>query len=131
MLLFLLLQGRTTVGVDPGIFTFANHGCGGINNIGDSFNVTELTLDYDADPSVVFKEPYVNNLRETRQFPGWDALVALSDIHSDDEIFDNYLTYGGIEYFEESLYELKSLCSGLAKFGSVSQYENDKEVVLE
>lgn len=58
-----------------------------------------------------------------RHFPLWycDDFKALHDIERGEELFDNYLVFGGSEGWDANLQELQDLCSG--KTGSVSLYE--------
>jgi hypothetical protein len=58
-----------------------------------------------------------------RHFPLWfcDEFKALHDIERGEELFDNYLVFGGEEGWDENLIELQEICSG--KIGLVAQYE--------
>jgi hypothetical protein len=71
------------------------------------------------DPNIEEFHPFIE-----RHFPQWGCgeLVALTDIYPGDELFDNYLVFGGVEEWDHNLQELKLLCSGTA-VGIVSTYE--------
>lgn len=111
--------------MDPSIFTFINHGCNGTNNVGTKLQLTEATIEVDSELEGIYDQasdefhPF-----NERHFPSWKCgdLVAREDIHPGDELFDNYLVFGGVSGWEENLQELKYICSG-RKIGTVSQYE--------
>jgi hypothetical protein len=54
-----------------------------------------------------------------------DELVAITDIQPGEEILDNYLAFGGVDWWEENVQEIQKLCSG--EIGLVSEYEQYKE----
>lgn len=91
----------------------------------------ERSLELDADPQLVFgdevnSDMMMVDLEVVRHFPGW-SMQAVEDIQPDEELFDNYLVFGGFDFFQGNLRELKALCSGEQKFGIVSQYEIEKQ----
>ena len=123
--------------VDPGIMTFANHGCNGTYNIGVKLSETEATLDFGDGPSAVYdgdeeKDSNVFNPFQERRFSIEECknLVALRDIEAGEELLDNYMFYGGpnAEFFEENLTELKQVCSGGA--GLVLEYEEQSRLFM-
>ena len=64
-----------------------------------------------------------------RMFPYWkceDTNRVIRDIDVGDELLYYYLTYGGSEYWDENVIELKRICSGDA-VGSVKAYEDDSK----
>lgn len=64
---------------------------------------------------------------DDRRYPkGFEcyATVALQDVQAGEEIFDNYATFGGDEFWEDNENEINTICSG--GFGLVSEYENQK-----
>jgi len=125
-------HGRASVGIDAGIMTFVQHGCCGKYNIGVKLNMTESTVDApDAQSSLQEilgnEHRYAFNPFAERHFPLWQcekSMTTLHDIEAGEEMFDNYLMYGGEEDWEENLAELKTMCSG--GIGTVTQYEDEK-----
>ena len=88
-------------------------------------NFSELSLNHDEEYESIFRQDEVDEVFDPfddRHAPSWSTR-ALSDIFPSQEIFDNYLTYGGNKFWKENLRELKSLCLGLIELGPVSQYE--------
>jgi hypothetical protein len=115
--------------VDPGVFTFANHGCNGTNNIGTKLNSTELSIDDNTPYKDVFDgssdaesslDAYSYYFDRAPQI--WYS-AALVNIVNGDEILDNYLSFGGVGEWEDNLLELKSLCTGLLERATVLKYE--------
>jgi len=107
--------------------TYANHGCDGKYNLRERFNETEATIELGEGPSKLhgkIKKVAFNPFHD-RHFPLWDctSLFAQRDIQVGEELFDNYITYGGeqLEEWELNLAELKAMCS--KGIGKVVQYE--------
>jgi hypothetical protein len=121
-----LIQGRPSASSETTLLAFANHGCGGTNNIGTQLDFSELSLDETAQYDDVFGhreetyDPY-----DDRHTP-LQSTRALEDILPGQEVFDNYLMYGGKKFWTENLVEFKTLCMGLLALGSVSEYEARK-----
>jgi hypothetical protein len=117
-----LTQGHTSAGVDPGLLTFANHGCDGSTNFGRITDIEESVYSHEKLLSdLEGLNPF--DLYEQRNFPSWDCdlSIALRDIQPNEEMFDNYMSYGGVEYWKENLEDIVNMCSG--SLGLVSQVE--------
>lgn len=67
------------------------------------------------------------NIYKDRHFPLWDCdeYTALRDIQAGEELLDNYLTYGGVDFWEVNVLGLQEVCSG--GIGLVSLYEKQEE----
>ena len=118
--------------VDPGIFTFANHGCKGTYNIGTKTNHTEASVTVGEPVTSIYdgaNDPY--NPYHERQFLSIDiasSLVALRDIRAGEELLDNYVIFGGgfdQEDFDANLADLQNICSG--GDGLVTSYEKSEQ----
>jgi len=114
-------------GVDPGILTFVNHGCNGSYNVGAKLSETESTVELGRGPTGIYSDDTyeVYNPFLERHFPQYECgkFRALRDIEAGEEIYDNYLTFGGddLEEWEENLRDLKTVCSGGT--GKIYNYE--------
>jgi hypothetical protein len=108
--------------------TFVNHGCNGTYNVGTPLNVNEITALPGVGPGDDFDDLNVAyNPYDDRRFPLWECekFVALRDIQQGEELFDNYLVFGGssnTEDWDNNLMELKSVCMGNA--GTIAKYES-------
>jgi hypothetical protein len=106
--------------------TFTNHGCNSTVNIGESFpDLNEFTVDLDApipdELSQSVSEPY-NPFFDRDYVKHLTACSASTDIAKGDELYDNYMTFGGDEHFKEMILTLRKECSGLP--GMVERYQN-------
>jgi hypothetical protein len=107
--------------------TFVNHGCNSTYNVGTPLDVNEMTAAVGVGPEESYDD--VNDVfhpYNDRQFPHWECekFVALRDIQKDEELFDNYLVFGGgdnIDDWNKNLLELRSVCMG--KAGTIAEYE--------
>lgn len=118
-------RGETSAGVDPGIFTFVNHGCNGTRNMGtDEFIGTEMTIDINVKHPSVLEEVPMDPFT-ARHFPDWECHkhIARRDIQAGEELLDDYTNMGGSLYWVENIEELRWVCSGMA--GRVTQYETE------
>jgi hypothetical protein len=88
--------------------------------IGDGFD--SMASHDDVPAYVVMSSPF--DIYFQRSYPSFecDSIIAMRDIQPHEELFDNYITYGGVEYWNENLDEIKAICSG--SLGLVSQVEN-------
>ena len=107
-----------------------NHGCNGTYNIGTPLDVTELTIDTNSEPDEFYSdENDVYNPFSDRHYPAWECsgFVALRDIEAGEELFDNYLVFGGAkpEDWKQNAKELQSICSG--GLGRIATYEAQAE----
>uniref|UniRef100_A0A7S2VHQ4 PABS domain-containing protein n=1 Tax=Entomoneis paludosa TaxID=265537 RepID=A0A7S2VHQ4_9STRA len=112
--------------VDPGIATFANHGCNGTNNIGTASKETELTADPERDPEDdIDEDEFFNPFAERNYFASsaWDKLLRATK--AGEEVLDNYMTFAVGEDWAVNLNELKMNCLNQAA-GLVVEYENSK-----
>jgi len=128
--------GGPAYSVDPGIFTFMNHGCNG-THVTAFPNAPMIATEMEADPS--FQDPALfpkmfaddqenNNLFVRRNlFEFMNAIdVARRDIKAGEEILDNYLTYYTEKNWEKGVTNLQLQCSTLAA-GPVKQYETQHQ----
>jgi hypothetical protein len=107
--------------------SFVNHGCNGTYNVGTPLDVTEMTAIVGVGPGTVYDDVTdVHHPFNERRFPFWECekFVALRDIQKGEELFDNYLVFGGgddIDDWDKNLLELKAVCMG--KAGTIAEYE--------
>jgi hypothetical protein len=124
-----MLQGQPVTEVDPGKFTFVNHGCNGTFNSDymDSNNITELTAD-------VTNPPASYRLDQKRRFfnPAMERMIVadqlnFKDIPQGGEVLGNYLTYlDPIDDWESGVLELRADCAGL--LGAVEMYQRGERI---
>ena len=96
--------GELSAGVDPGIVTFAEHGCDGTHNCGTPLNVTERILDHGQVPSVHFDDTHdICNPFDERHAPNWECgkFKVLQDIQPGEELLDNCLVFKSSEHIED------------------------------
>jgi hypothetical protein len=123
-----MLQGQSVTEVDPGKFTFVNHGCNGTFNSDymDSNNITELTADVNNPPA--------SHLDQKSRFfnPAMERMIVadqlnFKDIPQGGEVLGNYLTYlDPIEDWESGVLELRADCAGL--LGAVEMYQRGERI---
>jgi hypothetical protein len=98
--------------------------------VGTQLNETETTLDLGHGPKGIYEDGNeVYHPFAERHFPLWECsdFRALRDIEAGEEIFDNYLVFGGgqdVDDWEHNLNELKHLCTGGT--GRITEYETSK-----
>jgi hypothetical protein len=118
------------------MLTFLNHGCNGTSNIGDdaaTSNMTEFTIDLGSDevPSLFatrINVPYVPHF--DRDHVKAETMCRSSRrIHAGEELYDNYLSFGGDSQFKEMVQMLRQECSG--SFGMVEQYQKGETLLAE
>jgi hypothetical protein len=116
--------------VDPGITTFANHGCNGTYNVGDILEVTELTADPEQMPDSLLGSPIETDFYDPfadRNYltyaTGSDKLTM--DVKAGDEVLDNYVVHSVEEDWTEHIEGLKASCL-FQIAGLVVEYENSK-----
>jgi hypothetical protein len=114
--------------------TFVNHGCNGTSNLGergvDPSNHTEWSVDLDEDIPKDLRSEFVdrynpNNDRNVVKYS--TNCVAARDITRGEELYDNYINYGGDEFFPEMVQELRNQCSG--ELGLVEKYQADSKAM--
>jgi hypothetical protein len=125
----IMIQGQPVTEVDPGKFTFVNHGCNGTSNSDymDSNNITELT----ADP---YNPPVNHSLDQKNRFynPAMERMVVadqlnFKDIPQGGEVLGNYLTYlDPIDDWESGVLEIRADCAGL--LGAVEMYQRGERI---
>jgi hypothetical protein len=127
-IIFLIsLQGHESSAVDPGIFTFVNHGCNGTYNSGTPMPYNEesfLDLPGEYEPFIMGPGDYqvYNPFRERQDsFPSCNSNAALREIEAGEEILCNYLDFAGSAVVEAML-ELHRVCTG-EDVGAVTEYE--------
>jgi hypothetical protein len=126
MPLALFLKGVAESTVDSGIMTFSNHGCNGTSNLGILSELHELIVDPEVCPDVFqhfLSGPY-NPLVERNLFVNLIATMSSKDVKAGEELLDNYLSFGGAEYFKENVLGLRQQCAGTA-VGEVEEYQNE------
>jgi hypothetical protein len=125
------LQGGKEVAVDSSITTFANHGCKGSYNIGESTgnlhefsaDVNSMPFELDLDQATVAYNP-VEDRHHRLQLSGND--ITLRDIVAGEEVLDNYLFFiGHSTDWEEDILSLQAQCTGAA--GEITEYEAEEE----
>ena len=123
-------SGGPAYSVDPGIFTFVNHGCNGtfvFGYLGQHVTVTEMEVDPGHYPEELYPstlEGYEDNIfyRRNEMAIVNSVDVALRDIKAGEEIKDNYLTYYSAENWEKGVRLLQRQCSTHVA-GPVTDYE--------
>jgi len=121
----LSLQGGSATAIEPGVFSFVNHGCNGTYNMGPVMAETESTFEVGQPPpaSVLDTRGPAYDPFAERHFQATDcqSLISVRSIRSGEELLENYLSFGGDTWWDSNLAELKSICSGGA--GLVSSFE--------
>lgn len=117
------------------LLTFMNHGCNGTANTGDlpRFGITEFTVDLESgvvpdDLSTKVNSPYLPHF-DRDEFKQETMCHSSKPIKAGQELFDNYMTFGGDHYFQEMVEMLRQECSG--SLGMVEQYQQGEHVVTE
>ena len=128
---FVVRQGQPKTEVDPGKFTFVNHGCNGTSN-SDFVNssLTELTADPYNPPAEFDENGHLWNsvYNPTKDRATLADSFSHRDIKKGDEILGNYLTYlDAVEDWESGVLELRSDCAGL--LGVVEQYQGGEKLL--
>mmetsp|Transcript_23799 Transcript_23799/g.52037 ORF Transcript_23799/g.52037 Transcript_23799/m.52037 type:complete len:321 (-) Transcript_23799:1553-2515(-) len=121
--------GAIQTNVMSNLLTFVNHGCNGTANIAPTVpGLNEFTLDPTAENYTIpdaFKSldpsdaDAYNPAHERGVGRSRHTVAVYEPIRRGQELFDNYLEFGGETYFDENILELKSDCSGGA--GMVEQ----------
>ncbi|KAG7351518.1 hypothetical protein IV203_010878 [Nitzschia inconspicua] len=112
------------------LLNFVNHGCNGTANTGDFTNVTEFTVDLDLGeiPDVLQTKvdiPYAPHF--DRDHVKFDTMTrTFRPIAAGEEIYDNYMSFGGESHFQEMVETLRQECSG--SFGMVEKYQMGRKV---
>ena len=126
------MVGGTAYSVDPGIFTFMNHGCNGTQvttfpNL-PKWDATEMNVEPSFQDPEVYQSLFSNeenNIFVQRNWfqivNSWD--VAARDIKAGEEILDNYLNYYTEKNWETGVRFLQQQCANQAA-GPVTQYES-------
>ncbi len=107
--------------------TFSNHGCNSTYNIGAAFSLNEFEIDLSQPPPDDFftvRRPVYDPLAERDVFYEQTVSSAQIDIGAGEELFDNYLSFGGATYFKEEVQALRDQCSGIA--GEVEEFQSKK-----
>ncbi|KAG7341710.1 hypothetical protein IV203_023663 [Nitzschia inconspicua] len=113
------------------LLNFLNHGCNGTANSGDFTDVTEFTINLDLGhiPDALQSKvdiPYVPHF--DRDQVKFDTMTqTFRPINAGEEIYDNYMSFGGESHFRQMVETLRQECSG--SFGMVEQYQKGRAVV--
>ncbi|KAL3905953.1 MAG: hypothetical protein SGILL_009470, partial [Bacillariaceae sp.] len=111
------------------LLTFMNHGCNGTANLGEADDIgnkwTEFTVDLE---SGVVPDDFKTTV-DIAYLPHFDRDQVKHEtlsragrwIHAGEELFDNYMSFGGDEYFVDMVEQLRQECSGM--LGMVEQYQ--------
>jgi hypothetical protein len=113
--------------VDSGMLTFINHGCNGTFNMGIESEWHELNIDEDGeipeDYQLYGAAPY--NPHRDRNLRRDQYLSQNSKpVKAGEELLDNYLSFGGEQYFMDTMQNLRKECSG--GLGVVEEYQGMK-----
>ena len=114
--------------MDSGILTFPNHGCNSTYNVGRVLSVNEFTVALGQPPPEDFfrshqRSPY-DPLEERHALFHKVITQSLRDIVAGEELFDNYLFFGGATYFHEVAQALRDQCRGRA--GEIEEFQREK-----
>ncbi len=99
--------------------TFVNHGCNGTSNLGsrgvDPSIHTEFSIDLEngipEDLKTEFVTPYNPSLdRDEMKYV--TNCVAAKTIPKGEELYDNYMSFGGDAFFKQNVLQLRNQCSG-------------------
>ncbi|KAL7560309.1 hypothetical protein ACA910_005210 [Epithemia clementina (nom. ined.)] len=117
--------GEPAVIVDPGIFTFLNHGCNGTYHTAERLPVTELSARTDRFPPDFRRVFYNPNLQRHHWVDQGCTSILAQYVPANAEVLDNYLYLSqGVSEREwaSRVLELRLLCQGITT-GLVSNYE--------
>jgi len=121
--------GSPHISVYSNILTFTNHGCNGTANIGLNIpGVNEFTMDT-SNPDFEIPDMLLSfsvgeySPHRDRKYSGTvtTSQVEHPPILKGQELFDNYISFGGDEEFAEQVNELKQECSGA--LGTVEKHQ--------
>jgi len=124
--------GMPQTQVYSNILTFTNHGCNGTANIG--YNIPGLN-EFTLDPSKPgFKIPdsfksFTPGEYSPHRDRAYTGSIAVTEVYhppilKGQELFDNYMTFGGDEGFVEQVNELKRDCTGALGTVELNQHLN-------
>ncbi|KAG7354551.1 SET methyltransferase domain containing protein [Nitzschia inconspicua] len=113
--------------------TFVNHGCNGTSNLGERDVDPSLHTEWSVEIQYGIPEDLITKLTVPYN-PSADRdvvrhstnCVAARDIQKGEELYDNYMNFGGDEYFEEMVLSLRDECSGT--LGLVEQYQSQSKL---
>jgi hypothetical protein len=120
------IQGRFSLTVDSGLLTFVNHGCNSTYNIANPLSQNELELNLSLPPPSDF---FDDKRRVSVYHPLYDRSIpfdetiahAHKDIRAGEELFDNYLSFGGESQFAQQVMALREQCGGVP--GEVERFQ--------
>jgi len=119
--------GQPQYTVDSGLMTFVNHGCNGTFNCGLETNFTEVSIDLDNPPTIIteYDRMAAYDPIEERRISMHQITTLTHDVtlQAGDELFDNYMGYGGVKYLVMNVEALLEECGGAV--GLVEQLQNE------
>lgn len=106
--------------------TFTNHGCNSTSNLGVAIpGMNEFTIDPDApipeELRTSISDPY-NPVFDRDHEKQLTSVSSSKDIAKGDELYDDYMSFGGDEAFKENILTLRRECSGVP--GMVERYQS-------
>jgi hypothetical protein len=110
------------------MLTFINHGCNGTFNTGVESEWHELNIDKDGEIPEDYQfygmAPYNPHRDRNLRRDQYLSLIS-KPVKAGEELLENYLSFGGVEYFMESMLLLRKECSG--GLGVVEEYQSTKK----
>lgn len=120
--------GEVSSFVDSGIMTFPNHGCNSSYNVGSALSVNEFDVILGQPPpddfSPSFQRSVYDPLGERHALFDKVTSRSLRDIMAGEELFDNYIFFGGVTYFHDMVKSLRDQCRGMA--GEIEEFQRQK-----
>lgn len=109
--------------------TFPNHGCNSTYNIGRVLSVNEFNATLGEPPPEDFFPSYqkavYDPLGERHALLDRVTSRTLRDVAAGEELFDNYIFFGGVTYFPEAVQTLRDQCQGMA--GEIETFQRQKQ----
>jgi hypothetical protein len=111
--------------------TFVNHGCNGTSNLGERGEDPSTFTEWNVDLSAGIPEelgakpnlPYNPVVDRDLVRYATNCVVAIN-VPKGEELYDNYMNFGGDEYFVEMVHSLREQCSG--GLGLVEMYQRQR-----
>jgi hypothetical protein len=118
------------------LLTFTNHGCNGTANLGDLDDTATRWTEFNVDlESGLVPEDFKTTV-DVAYLPSFDRDQSKHEtmsragrlIGAGEELYDNYMSFGGDQYFAEMVETLRQECSG--SLGMVEQYQRKEKVSM-
>jgi hypothetical protein len=112
--------------------TFVNHGCNGTANLGERGGDPSMFTEWNVDIAAGIPEDLETKLnlaynpvsdRDLVRY-ATNCVVAI-DVPKGEELYDNYMNFGGDEFFVEMVLSLREQCSG--GLGLVEMYQRQQK----